>query len=175
MWEIQAPNLCVNDVGRTTSRKTDIQPGEPPVLTAIGPRLSLSESSLLWTTHCTVNSTLLLNGQVPFKLDMGAEVTAIFEQAYRCLPGVKLQPASQTLSGPSQQSLKIIGQFQASLACQGKEDFDIDYIYVILCLRSNLLGLYLPSLPCTLPPWWIPLLRAREITLCRDSHHSSMG
>ena len=54
-----------------------------------------------------------------FKIDTGAEVTAINQHTLKRLPRTTLKPATQTLLGPSQQLLNVIGQFEASIAKAG--------------------------------------------------------
>lgn len=51
-----------------------------------------------------------------FKLDTGAEVTAVSEETYRHIdsPG-KLQKANKILYGPTRQSLKVLGQSHGRL------------------------------------------------------------
>ena len=87
------------------------------------------------------STSLMLNGQeVHFKLDTGAEVTAISEQAFKLFQGaVRLKAASRILYGPAQQRLKVLGQFQATLNKDQKQSSQT--IYVISGLQTNLLGL----------------------------------
>ena len=54
--------------------------------------------------------------EAQFKLDTGAEVTAISDSTYQTLQGVKLKPATKPLYGPASQSLKVFGQFSGELA-----------------------------------------------------------
>ena len=62
-----------------------------------------------WKAKVEVNSTKL-----QFKIDTGAEVTAMSEKDYRGLGKVNLQPTSKILYGPSHHTLKTIGQFRKS-------------------------------------------------------------
>ena len=56
---------------------------------------------------------IVLNGKLtPFKLDTGAEVTAISLDTYHSLQNVELSQPEKLLSGPSRKPLKVIGQFQ---------------------------------------------------------------
>ena len=60
---------------------------------------------------------LLLNGSpVQFKIDTGADVIVLPESTFKQLSGIALQQASRSLSGPSQHSLKVCGQFTATLS-----------------------------------------------------------
>ena len=61
-------------------------------------------------------STLTLEGKpLVFKLDTGAEVSAISEEAFRTIPGVKLSNSSIALYGPARQALDVLGQFTGKL------------------------------------------------------------
>ena len=86
------------------------------------------------------NATIQLNQQqFTFKLDTGAEVTAISHTVYERLPNVKLQQSSRSLVGPTRQKLEVLGQFSGTLStnqCTSKQT-----IFVVKNLRSNLLGL----------------------------------
>ena len=52
---------------------------------------------------------------VTFKLNTGAEVTAISETVYRMLKGVTLQTPSESLVGPTHNTIQVLGQFQGKL------------------------------------------------------------
>ena len=57
-------------------------------------------------------ATIKLNErQTNFKLDTGAEVTAISKETYRSLQNPQLTPPEKVLYGPSRQPLKALGQF----------------------------------------------------------------
>ena len=58
---------------------------------------------------------LLKDRKVSFKLDMGIEVTAILEEVYKTLDGVKLQASQEPLYGPAHQALMVLGQFTVML------------------------------------------------------------
>ena len=72
------------------------------------------------TTEKSWSTTVTLGDQtVQFKLDTGAEVSAISERDYSCrlpLPRPKLDPPTQMLYGPTRQSLKVLGQFSSTLS-----------------------------------------------------------
>ena len=87
------------------------------------------------------STSLILNGQeMHFKLDTGAEVTAISEQAFEHFQGaIRLKEASRTLYGPAQHRLKVLGQFQATLSKDQKQTSQT--IFVVSGLKTNLLGL----------------------------------
>ena len=98
----------------------------------LGTVVSKEESS--WTIEL-----LLGNKQIPFKLDTGAEVTAISEEAYRTLPKVSIQPPLKALFGPTCHSLKVLGQFTGTLKHQQLSS--AQPIFVVRGLKTNLLGL----------------------------------
>ena len=87
------------------------------------------------------NATIQLNQQhVTFKLDTGAEVTAISHTIYKeKLPYIKLQPSSKSLVGPARQKLEVLGQFSGTLSTN--QSTAEQTIFVVKNLRSNLLGL----------------------------------
>ena len=55
------------------------------------------------------------NRSLLFKVDTGAEVTAIIESVYKDLTKIRLQKASKILHGPTNQSLQVVGQFTTKL------------------------------------------------------------
>ena len=85
-------------------------------------------------------SDLQLQGEtVRFKLDTGAEVTAISTEAHQHIGSPELSSSSRVLYGPARQTLKVLGQFQGTLRHHG-HDFQ-ETISVVDGLRTNLLGL----------------------------------
>ena len=52
---------------------------------------------------------------IPFKLDTGAEVTAITEDCHKPIGQPKLTNPSRILCGPARQWLDVVGQFEARL------------------------------------------------------------
>ena len=86
-----------------------------------------------WTTTLTIKEK-----KVNFKLDTGAEVTAISEQAYQSLTGIELQKASKVLYGPSHQALDVIGEFTEKITHQRRSV--LQTIFVVRDLKTNLLG-----------------------------------
>lgn len=85
--------------------------------------------------------TVKVNGSdITFKVDTGAEVTAISETAFKKLNcQEQLQPPLKTLMGPSQQPLPVKGQLKAQIRC--KDRSTTQPIYVVSNLKNNLLGL----------------------------------
>ena len=84
-----------------------------------------------WTT------TLGLNGrQMIFKIDTGAEVTVIPASSYNPVKDGPLHSPTRTLYGPSQQKLKVKGQFTGNLK---KGDIEVrEEMYVVQGLRQPL-------------------------------------
>ena len=105
---------------------------------------NVTDTSFLDTLSAPKNSTWIvdiqLNGHhTNFKLDTGAEVTAISEETYQMLRKPKLKTSTKVLYGPSQFPLKTVGQFSGRL--RYKSTSALAQIYVVEGLRRNLLGL----------------------------------
>ena len=85
-------------------------------------------------------TTVNLNGhKTLFKLDTGAEVTAISEDTYQILKRPKMSTSHKKLYGPSQQSLNCIGQFSGKFSYKSKTV--TQNVFVVCGLKNNLLGL----------------------------------
>ena len=85
-------------------------------------------------------TTVQIGGMdVSFKLDTGAEVTAIGEEAYRNLGSPEMESPSKILYEPTSQSLKVMGQFTETLS-SGKKISE-QPVFVVRWLKTNLLGL----------------------------------
>ena len=82
---------------------------------------------------------LLQNQMVTFKLDTGAEVTALSEATFESLTEVVLKQPDRKLFGPTHQALEVVGEFRGKLSV-GDNIYQGD-IYVIRGLKNNLLGL----------------------------------
>ena len=74
-----------------------------------------------------------------FKMDTGAEVTAISECTFHSLKGVTLTKPTKILHGPTGRPMKVLGQFTGTLSSKDKQANEP--VYVIRGLRTNLLGL----------------------------------
>eukprot|EP00731_Ephydatia_muelleri_P004849 Em0002g1025a len=98
----------------------------------LGPLASSNESC--WTTEIE-----MCNTPVTFKVDTGAEVTAISKETFKCLQNLPLQKPIKILSGPTGEHLAVKGQFTATLSYQGKTC--MEPVYVVSNLKTNLLGL----------------------------------
>ena len=76
---------------------------------------------------------------MPFKLDTGAEVTAVSKATWQMLGKPSLQPPDKQLFGPACQPLEVLGHFLGHLSYNGKEAQH--QVFVVNQLKSNLLGL----------------------------------
>ena len=81
----------------------------------------------------------LVNQTLEFKIDAGAEVTAISDVAFRAFKGLKLDRPKKMLYGPARTLLKVIGQFEGKIFYRGKTTKQ--NVYVVNGLRTNLQGL----------------------------------
>lgn len=87
-----------------------------------------------WTT------VLIISGkQVSFKLDTGAEVTAISKNTWKELGEPAVTLSDKHLFGPSQQQLVVKGYFTCQLSHNDRETQQ--QIFVVDNLKTNLLGL----------------------------------
>ena len=78
----------------------------------------------------------VLGQPIQFKMDTGAEVTAINEDTFKRLSKVQLQRPTRRLPGQSQQPLEVTGQFQVSLT--KADQTSTQTIFVVPDLKSNL-------------------------------------
>ena len=81
----------------------------------------------------------LCDQDIEFKLDTGAEVTAISDQSFKRLCEQKLSSPGQTLYGLSHRLLQVAGQFQGKFSYMNKTA--VQTVYVVNGLKTNLLGL----------------------------------
>ena len=77
--------------------------------------------------------------RVTFKVDTGAQVTAVGEDTYKSLDPGPLKKPSKVLYGPTQQRLNAIGQFSAKITVGSR--MCKQTIFVVRGLRRNLMGL----------------------------------
>ena len=94
----------------------------------------VSENDSCWTVNIEINGQ-----HMTFKLDTGAEVTAITESTLAKLGNVKLSPVTKSLCGPDRKPLEVTGRVKATL-CSNSHKCDHE-VYVIKELKNNLLGL----------------------------------
>ena len=92
------------------------------------------QNQVQWTTTLRI-----ARKNVRFKLDTGAEVTAISEATYRTLGRIKLYPPKRSLQGPSGQKLTVLGQFTRKISHTKRVSEEV--IFVVRGLSNNLLGL----------------------------------
>ena len=93
-----------------------------------------SGSSPCWRSTVSLN-----NERVEFKLDTGAEVTAVSEATYKQVYGKRLEHPTRVLYGPAYQLLKVLGQFRRQFTVKDKSHQET--IFVVRGLKNNLLGL----------------------------------
>ena len=94
----------------------------------------VSENDSCWTVNIEINGQ-----HKTFKLDTGAEVTAIAESTLAKLGNVKLTPVTKYLCGPDRKPLEVTGRVKATLRSNNhKCDHEV---YVIKEPKNNLLGL----------------------------------
>jgi len=87
-----------------------------------------------WTSDLTIDRK-----QITFKIDTGAEVTAITKRTWQVLEEPALQPPNKHLFGPAKQPLKSLGAFTRDLHHKCKHSQQ--QIFVVDDLKHNLLGL----------------------------------
>ena len=95
---------------------------------------NVSSTKKSWTADVMVNGI-----PIQFKIDTGAEVTAIPLTYLRKLANVKLCQATKVLHGPSKHPLKVSGQFTGMLSY--KQCKALGEIFVVEGLLQPLLGL----------------------------------
>ena len=101
--------------------------------------LGTLEQSPVTLTDNPWEVTLILNGvPVLFKIDTGADVSAISESVFKQLKDVTLVHSDRQLSGPSQYQLQVSGKFTATLKYGTKEAKE--NIFVVQKLQKALLG-----------------------------------
>eukprot|EP00731_Ephydatia_muelleri_P010502 Em0005g1088a len=136
----------------------EVEPDESYVDTAFLDTLS-QNSSETWRVK------LRLCGQMlEFKIDTGAEVTAISDAAFRTLRGPKLKSPKKTLYGPARTPLKLIGQLEGELSHPGKTTKR-----ACVCgerSKTNLLGLLaILALDLVAGFWQIPLTESSKLLM----------
>ena len=94
--------------------------------------------------------------KIQFKLDTGAEVTAMSDLSYRKLQKVCMSRASRVLFGPDHTHLDVLGQFSQTLAYGERKSKQ--QVFVVKGLKNNLLGL--------------PAIKALELAARLDSTDS---
>ena len=120
---------CFSKTVASASELTESVTEEPIFLGAIS-----EEQNSPWQI-----SILVENKPVQFKLDTGAQVTAITERTYSTLGASSLKKPSKILYGPARQRLDTIGQFTTRLHHGTKVAKQT--VFVVRGLQQNLLGL----------------------------------
>ena len=92
-----------------------------------------STSSDAWTVNLTVNDI-----PINFKIDTGADVTAISTNEFTKFRGITLTQPSKVLHGPAKHPLKVSGQFTGKMSY--KQDTTYEKIFVIEGLQQPLMG-----------------------------------
>ena len=90
-----------------------------------------AEKTATWSTTVKLSSHSL-----NFKLDTGAEVTAISEKAHETIGKPQLSTPKKVLCGPSQQPLKTLGQFVGTLSHRRKTTEQ--NVFVVSGLKSRI-------------------------------------
>jgi len=106
----------------------------------LGMLSSKAQESTTWRSTLSLN-----NREVQFKLDTGAEVTAVSEETYKQVYGKHLQHPSKVLYGPVYQSLKVLGQSTGKLSSKERVQSG-DHIR---CARTQKQPARLTSTDCT--------------------------
>ena len=86
-----------------------------------------------WSTVVAINGH-----QVPVKLDTGAEVTVISEDAFKSLKEQELQSSTKRPCGPDNRPLEVTGELSATLVYKDRSCFQPVFMWK---LQQNLLGL----------------------------------
>ena len=122
-------NMCFS---KTTA--DSVEAAAESMDTAFLDTLMPTKPDTVWFAHIQLNSK-----QTPFKLDTGAEVTAISGATHQHLGKPKLSHPDKLLYGPSRQPLKVIGKFKGTFTHKGRQSHQ--QVYVVTGLKTNLLGL----------------------------------
>jgi hypothetical protein len=93
-----------------------------------------SDKKNAWTANIKIEGR-----EIPFKVDTGAEVTAIARETWQMVGKPALQPPNKQLFGPAQQPLEVLGHFPCHL--KHKERAVQHQVFVVDRLKTNLLGL----------------------------------
>lgn len=102
------------------------------------------DTAFLDTMSCAKGASWLIklhlgDRETLFKMDTGAEVTAISEVTHKHLGKPELDTPSKVLHGPSRQPLSVMGVFKGNLTYGNRSSEQP--VFVVRGLRSNLLGL----------------------------------
>ena len=121
-------------VCRTKATSTAGELTDSPLDVAFLDQLTPQSSEKCWLTPIQ-----LCGKSTTFKIDTGAEVTAVNEETYKRLGTPALNTPDRRLFGPSTQPLEALGSFKGKVTHKGLSSEQV--IYVIKGLKTNLLGL----------------------------------
>ena len=76
---------------------------------------ALSQAAESWKVKLRVSGRV-----IEFKVDTGAEVTAISDTAFGTMRKQTLKAPTKVLYGPARTALNVLGQFEGELSYQGK-------------------------------------------------------
>ena len=112
------------------------------------------------TENAWVSTVQLLGRPLSFKLDMGAEVTAISKSVFRTLPQVELRPPNRALYGHNRKLLSVLGQLEGTLS--HSDQTSLQTVYVVKGLGNNLL--------------WMPTIQALHLVsrIDKTTSHSEV-
>ena len=130
-YSLQCRSKAITEVKQVQQiPEADSVPYDTSYLTTVG----AGQPQTSWNTVVAINGHL-----VPVKLDTGAEVTVISENAFKSLKGQELQSSTKRLCGPDNRPLEVTGELSATLVY--KERSCILPVFVVRKLQQNLLGL----------------------------------
>ena len=72
---------------------------------------------------------------IPFKLDTGAEVTAISQETYSSIRNVELTTPQKVLLDPSSMKLNVLGQFEGTFTYKDRQKSQP--VFVVEELKTN--------------------------------------
>ena len=107
---------------------------EEPLETAYLDTVTNHSGTRSWICEIKINYIF-----TPFKIDTGAEVSAICEATFSSLTSVKLNKPTKNLQGPDRKPLNVLGSVHVCL--KYKEKCTTQEVHVIKGLNHNLLGL----------------------------------
>lgn len=124
-------SVCFSKLASGSHRSQVHKPGLNEVFLGA---LVHADSGDPWYIKAKVN-----NQEITFKVDTGADVTAIPHTEYKVGEMAKLEPAGEDLRGAGDSPLTTLGKFQATITWNGRTSKET--VYVSERLRHPLLGL----------------------------------
>ena len=117
-----------------TKKIAAVEETDLPCVDAFLDNLTPDGKEVAWLTRIQLNNKLTL-----FKLDTGAQVTAINTETHQRLGQPTLHTPDKQLYGPAGQPLKVVGQFNGTFTHNHRKSSQP--VYVVDNLKTNLLGL----------------------------------